>query len=351
MLAATLDPTHQGYGPEGSKEYFRRVLERVRALPDVEAATIVSALPGAGADVTTVDLEGLAEEPDGGLRAGISLVGHDFFRVAGIALLRGRGFGRGDREGSPPVFVVNRAGATGYRRLTGRDPLTLRIGFEGPSGPFFPIVGVVEDARWASPREAPSPHVYALRSQAPAGDLGAQMAILARTVGPPDAAAGAVREAVRAVNPDVPLVRLTTLPEVLSGTMAQERLGAIVIGASGLLALLLAAVGLYGVLAYSVSARTGEFGVRMALGAVGADLLRQILSRGMRLVAVGLALGLGATAVATRWLSGLLHEVSPGDPLTLSAVAASLVLVGLLACWLPARRASRIEPLEALRHE
>ncbi len=350
VVVATVDPTLQGYDGDATKAYYGRVLERVRSLPGVEAATIASELPGLGGNAVTVDFE---RQPEGtsDRTTGIVLVGRDYFRVMGIPLLDGRTFGARDRPGATPVFVMNESGARRYRRLTGLDPLGARVGLEGPDGEFFDVIGVVADSRTESLREEPGPYLYMLHDQAPAGDMGARMSVLARTAPPVSGAMAPVKEAVRSVDPDVPVIQATTLGAAVAEGLAPERLLARVVAGTGLLAVLLAAVGLYGLLAYTVSRRTSEFGIRMALGARGSDILRDVVTRGMLLVGAGLALGLAGAMAATRWLSGLLYGVSPHDPLTLTAAATLLAAVGLVASWLPARRAAAVDPMTALRYE
>ncbi|HYY97780.1 MAG TPA: ABC transporter permease [Pyrinomonadaceae bacterium] len=348
------------YTKTQGQEFYRQVLERVGALPGVQSATLTRTPPLSGASrQSTVTISG-AESPD---RAGqsessgggggevannltlTSPVGPDYFRTLNIPLMRGRDFTAQDREGAPGVAIVNETFARRY--FPGEDPIGQRVSLGGARGPWLEVVGLARDGKYITLGEAPAPFLYQPLAQR--HETG--MVLLVRAGGDPAQLVAAVRGEVRAIEPNVPLTNSRTMEDLLSTSLYPARMGATLLGAFGLLALLLASVGLYGVVSYSVSRRTREIGIRMALGARGGDVLRLVLRQSMTLVAFGVLLGLAAAFAATRMLVGFLYGVSPTDPSAFVGIAVLLTLVSLAASLVPARRAARIDPLVAFKHE
>ena len=268
-----------------------------------------------------------------------------YFATLGIPLVAGRDFADADRPGGKPVVIVNEVLAR--RFWPGQSPLGKRI-HVGSSPEPAEVIGVARDGKYVSLTERPRSFVYLpLLQRGPT--LGASVLLVRSTPGA--ALLRMVREEVRSLDPKLPLYDVRTLQESLDSQLADRRQGTFVIGILGALAVLLAAVGLYGVLAYAVSQRTREIGVRMALGAGRADVLRQFLGQGARLSAAGLAAGLLLSAGLTRLLSSQIFGVTPTDAVTFAAVSLFLIAVALCASYLPARRAASISPMEALRNE
>ena len=347
-----------------STQFFGSVIEGIRGLPGVRAVGAVSGLPLAGENwsknLTFYDRplpSSVRDLPPIQYR----VVAGDYFRAAGIRLLRGRGFTDRDTLDAPLVAVVNRELV---RRYWGsRDPLgkivsvnppsdlvpagTLPPGYAGPEK--FTIVGVADDARYGGLDRAPLPLVYVPYAQGAEGTL--NIFLVMRTDSDPLALVGAVREQIWRVDRDQPVVNIATLRARVGLSVAQPRLEATLLGAFAALALILAAVGIYGVMSYSISRETREIGIRMALGALPRDLVRMVLSRGLRLAGIGLSIGLVGALALTRVLKTLLFGVSPTDPIVFGAIVSLLAAVAALASFLPARRAARIDPIVALRTE
>ncbi|MDX1394282.1 MAG: ABC transporter permease [Gemmatimonadota bacterium] len=351
VLTAQLDPSLQGYEGERIKRFYLDVLASVRALPDTRAAALTSRLPGSGSDGTSISIEGSAPADGQRLSMGFSIVSNDYFETMEIPTRAGRAFSEQDREGAAPAIVLNEAAAAWLRDLTGGDGLATRISIEGPGGPFMQVVGVVADIRSGSPREAARPHMYFSFEQIPGGQGFARMAVLARGGGEPERLATGVRGSIEAVDRTVPVIDVRPLESLLGDIVAQERLATSVLAVAATLAVLLAALGLYGVLAHAVARRTSEIGVRLALGAARGSVMRGVLGRAMALTGVGLAVGLVLALVSGRALSSLLYGVSARDLGTLIVVSVVLLAVALLAAWLPARHAMRVDPVIALRAE
>jgi putative ABC transport system permease protein len=262
-----------------------------------------------------------------------------------VAILRGRDLAEADRKGSPPVAVVSQALADRY--WPGQDPVGRRLRELGPSSEGTVVVGVVADMKLRRLNEDAQPIVYVPLAQwhMPRMTLAVRSSLASRE------AVGALRAAVTRVDPELPLFRVRTLEDQVQVSLARERLLAGLFTGFGALALVLSWAGLYGVVSFATASRTREIGVRMALGAEAADVVRLVVGQGLRLAAVGLVVGLGAAVALARLLSGLLYGVDPVDLPTLAAVAALALLAGTAAGHLPARRAVRIEPMSALRHE
>ncbi|AKJ07005.1 putative permease [Archangium gephyra] len=326
-----------------SRQYLAEVLERVREVPGVQVAGTTRNLPleGSGEPAPLVlpgqSQESAADAP----RVNYLFVSNDYFRAMGIPLLRGRAFTTLDREG-PPAMMVNDAFVR--RFFPGEDVVGKAIQWGDATAP---IVGVVGDVRQESLSEPAPPLVYVHVLQQSRSSVN----LVVRGEGAPLQLAAAVRQAIWSVNPNQTITRITTLEEVVGGSVARPRLIAALLGLFAVLALVLGAVGIYGVLAYTVGQRQREIGVRLALGARPAEVLGMVLRNGMRLAGLGVALGVAGALVLSRVMSSILFGVAPHDPLTFGAVAVVLLGVALVACLVPARRAMRVDPAVSLRAE
>ncbi len=274
------------------------------------------------------------------------VVSPGYFNTMGIQLIRGRLFSAADGPDADRVIVVDEEFAR--RHWPGEDPVGRRVQVGGNSAPYATVVGVVARVKLGSLGERGGfVQGYVPWPQRPG--INASFVLKGRLT--PAALAVSIREEVRRLDAAQPIHNLRTIREIRDNSLASERLNLSVLGVFALVALTLSVVGLYGVLAYSVARRQREIGVRTALGARPTDVLRLVLGQGIRLIALGIVLGLAASLWVTRWLTSLLFEIKPIDPATLSAVALLLIAVALLASWIPARRAARIDPMQALREQ
>jgi predicted permease len=336
-------------------DFYRRALERMQGLPGVKKAGVINYLPLANWGINgNVQIEGHPFPPGQSPLAEFRVVAGDYFGTMGVSLLAGRLVGPRDGPEAPPSIVVNhtlarRFGLSDQEILGGK----LKIGTEHD----YTIVGVVADVRQSGLDRAPAPEMYFSVAQAPgSGGVGGHMAQTATFVvraeaGDPKSLADSVRRAVQGIDPGLPLFHVETLQTVISDSVADRRLNGALLGSFAAIALALATLGLYGVISYAVTQRTRELGIRVALGAQRGDLFRLIVGSGMKLAAIGLAVGLLAAFGLTRFLASLLYGVSAGDPLTFAVVIIVLCLVAFLANYLPARRATKVSPTEALRYE
>jgi putative ABC transport system permease protein len=321
------------------------VLERLGTTPGVLAAASFTA-PLAGAPNRGIRIEGQPEPPSGlGPNADFQVVTPDYFRALGITLVQGRTFDRSDRADAPPVLIVNEAFANRY--LRGVEPVGQVVLFGGRSR--HQVVGVVADARYRSVEQPADPTFYIPFEQN--DERWPFLSFTAWSNGAAAELAPIMRESVRAIDPNQPIARIRTYDEILRTALAPRRFNTLLVGLFAFTALLLAAVGTYGVMAYAVSTRTREIGVRAALGARPRDLMRMVVGQGMVMTTVAVVVGVMGALAATGLLSGLLYEVAPRDPRTFAVVAGLLTIVALAASWLPARRATRIDPIAALRDE
>lgn len=320
-------------------DFYGQAIERISALPGVAGVGAVNSLGvsvGFGVD------ERPPVEPSRRPQAVTRFVNPGYFAALRIPILRGRSFTEQDRADSAPVAVIDETLAR--RHFPGEEPIGKHLSVWGASRE---IVGVVGEARYGSLGDKPSPHVYLPYTQMTWGG----MTLFVRSGLDPAALTPAIRREVQAIDPDQSLYDVKMLGESLSESVAPRRHASALLGGFAALALVLAAVGLYGVMAYSVAQRTHELGVRVALGARSADVLKMVLGQGMLLVLIGTVVGLAAAAALTRLIESLLFGVSPTDPATFMVIVLLLVLVSLLACYIPARRATRVDPLTALRYE
>ena len=346
-VSMSFDLRLAGYDEARGRAFYRTLLERVRALPGVAGAAYDEQLPlGFGSQTSGVAIEGYT--PPGGHTPEVDsdVVSAGYFSTLRIPLLAGRDFGPSDREGGHLVAIVNQAFARRY--WPGMNPLGRHIDLD-PSAHTLPleVVGVVGDVKVRQLAEPPRPFFYQPTEQA----YSQGVSLVVRAERDPRSLLPVVRDAVRAIDPDLPVFDVKTMGEHLGITLYPARLASTMMGTLGVLALLLAALGLYGVIAFGVAQRTREIGVRMALGARPADVLGLVIAQGMRLAGLGLAIGLVLALAGTRLVASLLFGVSPTDPATIAGIALLLVSVTAFASWLPARRAASVDPMLALRHE
>jgi predicted permease len=347
--------------PRGAdvRAFYLRLLEAVQHLPGVTAASGSTDLP-----LTIRERRAFTVENESAAVRELShAVAHDwvlgeYFETLGIALKGGRFLSAQDQPTSEPVVVVNETMAR--RFWPGQDPVGQRLAWGNPAShaPWMRVVGVVADVKQGPLNTETQPQTYSPWLQLADATIGENtlgifraMKIAVRTEGEPAALTSTVREQIRRLDPSLPVTGVQTLEEVVDSSAGPQRFNAVLLGSFALLALLLAALGIGGVLATSVSRRRQEIGVRMALGAQRRDVLRMVLREGMFLVLGGLAVGLPVAVLLTRLMSTLLFEISPRDPATFAAVSGLLLTVAILACYIPARRATRVEPVVALRQD
>jgi putative ABC transport system permease protein len=327
--------------------FFDNAVARIRALPGVQNAAGISFLPMSGPGIGTSFFRLDQPEPPDGQRPNTQVrpVTPHFFRTMGIQQIAGRDFNESDRADSPPVVIISESLAK--RVFPGEDPLGKRLSIAAGQGLRSEIVGVVRDVKMNTLDTETANAIYAPHTQLPVG----LMTFVARTNVEPSSLATGIAGVVRGLDPEVPLGDVRTMEEVVDTTLARPRTVSVLLTSFALIALVLAGVGVYGVMAYSVSQRTQEIGVRMALGATAGSVFRMVLSHALRLVFFGIVIGMIAAGTLTRMLGALLFETQPLDPLTFASTAIVLALVAALASYIPARRGTRIAPTEALRAE
>jgi len=330
-------------------DYLHRVLAQVNVLPGVESAAFASTLPFQNIGNTRGYLiEGRAVEqnysPDALFRVGTAA----YLKTLQVKLLEGRLFEESDTFSSTPVFIINETFAHHY--WPKESAVGHRLAFRSdPTPAWGTIVGVVADVHERGYELAMKPGIYTPTT--PLDDGWTPDTLIIRTAGEPTALAPAVRRVVASVDPEQPVSELRTMDEIVDLDVADRQQQMTLLGAFAGLALVLASIGLYGVLSYAVTQRSREIGLRMALGASASSVVRMIVGRGLALTGIGLAIGLVTAWLATRAMKNLLYGVAATDPLTFAAVAALLGIIALIACWAPARRASRVDPITVLREE
>ncbi|HXE34807.1 MAG TPA: ABC transporter permease [Verrucomicrobiae bacterium] len=332
--------------------FFKDLLTRISKIPGVRAVSMNSSPPFSGLGAAT-DVHILSQPPRA-LKdlpeAAVRVVGANYFSTMQIPLRAGRDFSPEELAQKRDVVIINQAFADKY--LSGVNPLGEKAvifmeSLEESKNPTSEIIGVVGDVRQMSLDTAGEPTVYWPHPEL----VYDQMTVLVRTAKDPLASVSAVRNELRQMDSDLPMAAISTMDQLVADSVSRSRFTMLLLGIFAGIAVLLASVGIYGVIAYTVSQRTQEFGLRMALGANRGDVLRLVLSHGARLMAVGIGLGLVASFGLTRLMATLLYGTSPTDPVTLMAVALLLALIALAACYFPARRAMRVDPMVALRHE
>jgi len=328
-------------------QFYDRVLDDVRRSPGIATVGAIMKVPTTGRVYSGLVIEGEPSDPTRVLDIGYSLVRGDYFAALGIPVRRGRLFDDRAKPDGPGTVVVNEAAGRAFFRNSDAVGRRIRLGPD-PTAPWLTVIGVVGDTREQGLDVAPAPTVYANHVQ---NTWWRSLAIVVRTSGDPHAAEAALRRAVRAADPTLALRDVRTLDDVLGASLAARRFALGLVSSFAGVALLLAAVGIYGVLAFSVTSRTREFGVRLALGATHRNVLLLVLRQGVGWSLAGLALGVASAAAGSRLLNGMLYGVSPVDSITYAAVALGLAIVVVIACLVPASRAMHVDPITTMRAE
>jgi putative ABC transport system permease protein len=354
LLVADLPVSDKTYAkPEQRFQFFDRIVDRAKTLPGVRSAGAASFLPvSGGGSLLNFNIAGRPPKtPHDYLAAGYRTITPQYLETLGVPQLQGRGFTSTDNERSPAVVVINATMARTY--FPAENPLgqRLQIGATPENDvPWMEIVGVVGDVHQGLDTD-PKAEMYLPYRQADAILPVLQLSIVLRTAADPLQQTSALRSALAEIDPNEPLVRVRTMEDNMAATVTQPRFRTWLIGIFAGLALLLAAVGLYGVMSYSVTQRTSEIGIRVTLGAQRTDVFRTIVGEGLRLALLGVALGTVTALLTTRVLRSFLYGISAFDPLTFVLTAALLTAVAIAACFFPARRATSVDPMVALRHE
>ncbi len=342
---------------EKREAFYRQLFDKIGALPGVTSASAINHLPLAGDSWNRgLSVEGRPNpKPGEGIAPVYRVCRPEYFRTMGISFVRGRDFTEQDKSDSPGAIIINENLAR--KHWPGEDPVGKRVTLDDPrSNPkWLTIVGVVKNVKQMSWTSEADDELYIPFSQSPyltdAAGHYSMMTLVIHTAADPLSLVGAVQSTVWSLNQSSPVSSVTTLEQVIANAVWQPRFNLILIGLFAGLALLLGAVGIYGVMAFAVAQRTHEVGIRMALGAQTQDVLQLIVGHGMRLASIGLVIGVVGSFALTRVMTTLLYEIKPTDPATFTGVTLLLTLVALLACWLPARRALKVDPMEALRYE
>jgi putative ABC transport system permease protein len=329
--------------------FYRELVQRIETKPGVQAVTFGTQQPLSGnAGNDPFAIEGRRLDPANLTTAGWQLAGPNFLQTLGIPLMKGRDFNAGDTApGAPAVAIINQKMVA--RFWPNEDPIGRRItlGLPRPENPWVTIVGIAKDTPHRALDSPAEPDWYLSQTVAPQR----HRFVFVRSILPTDTLTTTIRSEVAAIDPRQPLTSVERMSEVVAATTAPRRFNTLLLGVFAAFALVLAVIGIYGVVSYSVAQRTNEIGVRMALGASASDVLKLVLKNGMFLALIGVALGLAGAFALTRLMTAMLFEVKPTDLATFAIVSVGLILVALLACYLPARRAMKVDPLVALRYE
>jgi predicted permease len=351
VLTARLSPSGANFTTDAAYiSFFNNVLSRIQATPGVRDAGMINTLPLTKGPTAAFRVEGRPiTTPDKWPGANMRSVSPNYFRAIGTPIVQGRAFTADDKEGAPLRLIVSQALVE--KDFPGENPVGRRVTFgstdESGQPVWYEIVGVAADVRSAELKEEPAPEFFFSALQNP----WVAMSLVVRTTGEPASLAGAVRQIVAEVDRTVPVSQVQTMDHIVSQSVSQPRFNLFLVGLFSTLALLLSAAGIYGVTAYTVAQRTHELGVRLALGAQRGDVLRMVMWQGMSVIGIGIIVGLGAAFGLLRLMKSLLFGVSESDPLTLVTITGVLTVVALVACYIPARRATKVDPLEALRYE
>jgi len=346
-IELSFDLSLQSYDEAATKTFKKQLLERVRGLPGVEQAGLTNNLPlSMNYNSNNIFVEGGTQERGANIPSSMtSRASPGFIGALGAELLQGRDFDQHDNEKQQQSAVVNETFARKF--WPGESAIGKRFSFEGLSGPWVEVIGIIKDGKYFSLNEEPTPFVYVgLRPES--GDY---LTIVVRTSMDPLNAVASIRSEFSRLDPNLPVYNIKTMTDHMSLPLFPARVAAILLGSFGVLALTLAAIGIFGVMSYAVSQRTREIGIRMALGANSGGILRLVVGDGVKLVGLGIAIGLAAAFAGTRLMSGLLYGVSATDSITFAAIAVLLAIVAMLACYFPARKATTVDPMIALRYE
>jgi predicted permease len=358
LLAAPLNINLLRYTSAQGREFYRQIVERAERLPGVESATVSrGAVLGGTTRILSVHVEGRAASHDQVFSENSGVVSNDatlinanvvgprFFKTMGIPVLSGRDFADTDSEGRPPVVILNATAAAIH--FAGSTPVGSRISVGGPKGPWREIVGVVRDSKYGSLTEDGVPVVYMPLAQ----NHETGMMLYVRTAVSPDALVAPLRRELQELEPNLPVPAIQAMTQTMGTSLYAARMGAWLLGTFGGLALMLAVVGIYGVLSFSISRRTREMGIRLALGADRHHVFLLVIRDGMLLVILGILIGLGTGLATVRSLGAFLYGVSTTDVPTFAGTVVILCAVALIACAIPARRAIGVNPVAALRAE
>jgi predicted permease len=334
-------------------QLYQQVAQRLESIAGVQSVGFATIVPLAGpSDATEIRIpEHPTKDPAESPKANYLFVSPGYFATIGAPLQRGRDITEGDILSAMPVTIINSAMAKKY--WPGEDAMGKQVGVGMTRIPARTIVGVVANIKQVSLREIPDPTMYVPYTQNEIKTWPNMQAMqyAVRTRADPDSIAGSVQEAVHSVDPDLPVANFATLTTLVDTSLTEERFAMLLLSAFGMLALILSAIGMYGVISYSVMQRTPEIGIRIALGARREQILAMVLGQGCRLACAGIAIGLIAALTTTRLMARFLYGVQPTDPATFAAVSLLLVAVAVLACYAPARKAMKVNPMIALRYE
>ncbi len=356
LLLVSLDLSIQGYTEPRGKEFYDQLIKRLEAVPGIESASLAKTVPpNDWSDRVSIFYEGQAPpqealrgRDDLGLRVDANIIAPHYFRTLGIPLFQGREFTDRDKEGNPYVAIISEKLA--QKLWPGQSAIGRRIAipfYSGPARPSVEIIGVAKDTKYRSLMTEAPLLLYLPESQ----NYDGRATVVVRTSTDATAFVSAVRNEVNGLDKSLPLFAVKTMSDQIASTLWQQRMAAGLIGIFGLLALVLAAVGLYGVIAHSVAQRTQEIGIRMALGATSTDVLKLIVKEGLALAATGVIVGVAAAFACTRLMSSVLYRVSATDITTFVVASALLAIVALAATYIPARRAAKVDPMIALKYE
>jgi macrolide transport system ATP-binding/permease protein len=344
LMIASTEMRGTGLNRQQGEAFYDYALERIGSLPGVKSVTLTRVIPiSGGGQRRGVQLEGYEPQPNEDTELNTNVVGRDYFSTMGIPIVQGRDFDVQDKEGGPKVLIVNEELA---RRYFSGNAIGKRIRI-GSTGEPREIVGIARTAKYRNLRENPLPFIYIPLAQEYQGG----MTMMVHTESDPSGLLSSVRNEMRALNKEIPVYSVQTMSERIGGQLAADRMIAVLLSIFGGAALLLASIGVYGVMGYSVAQRTREIGIRMALGAERIDIVKLIVRQGLTLVLIGTGVGLTIALALTRVLKSMLFGVSATDPLTFGVIVTLMILVGFLACYLPARKATKVDPLVALRYE
>ncbi len=346
-LEISFDLSMHGYDVTRAHDFRRRLLERMRALPGVQYAGLSYFVPlNLSVGSNPIYVEGQPEQRGANVpMAMASRASSGFLSALGTRLIQGRDFTEQDGESKQDVAVINETFAR--RFWPGQTALGKRFSYAGSAGPWIEVVGVIQDGKYFSLNEAATPFVYTnMRPW-----IGGSLTMVARTASEPQSAIADIRREFQQLDATLPLYNVKTMVEHMAMPLFPARVAATLLGGFGLLALALAAIGIFGVMAYAVTQRTREIGIRMALGAQAGRIFKLVVGQGLNLTSLGLGIGLACAFAGTRLMSGLLYGVSALDVVTFAGVSLLLALVALLACYIPARRAMKVDPMVALRRE